>query len=96
MNKLLWLVTAILILLGPIIGIYLGIHPVLLPVLGILCGLVAVVRGARALPGGARALSYGGGSPSTGADADARILCDVSVDHSPKSGIGITDVGGAA
>ena len=61
MNKLLWLVTAILIFLGPIIGVYLGIHPALLPFLGIACGLVAVVRGARPLPEGVGAPSAGAG-----------------------------------
>ena len=89
MNKLLWLVTAILIFLGPIVGVYFGIHPAVLPFLGIVCGLAAVVRGSRPLP-------EGEGAPSTGAEADAKILSNTTVDNSPKSGIGITDVGGAA
>jgi hypothetical protein len=53
--------------LGPIIGVDLGIHPATLPFLGIVCGLVAVVRGAQPLP-------EGEGPPSPGAEADAKIL----------------------
>jgi hypothetical protein len=88
MTKLLWLVAAILIFLGPIIGVYVGVHPAILPFLGIICGLAAVVRGAKPLP-------EGDGSPS-GAEADAKILCNETIDNSTKSDIGITDVGGAA
>jgi hypothetical protein len=90
MNKLLWLAAAILIFVGPIMGVYLGIHPGILPFLGIACGLVAVVRGTRALPD----IVPDGDAPSTGAEADARILSHTSVNYSPKSGTGITDVGG--
>jgi hypothetical protein len=91
MNKLLWCAAAILILLGPIIGLYLGLHPGILPFLGIACALVAVVRGTRALPD----VAPDGDAPSTGAEADARILSNTTVNYSPKSGVGITDVGGA-
>jgi len=89
MNKLLWLIAAILIFFGPIAGVYLGIPPVLLPFLGIACGLAAIVRGAQPLPDG-------GGAASPGAQADAKILCNTTLDSSPRRGIGITDVGGAA
>jgi hypothetical protein len=88
MNKLLWLFAIVLIFLGPIIGVYVGIQPAIFPFLGIVCGVAAIVRGTRPLP-------EGDGAPSTGAEADAKILCNTTVDYSPKSGIGITDVGGA-
>jgi hypothetical protein len=89
MNKLLWLIAALLIFFGPIAGIYLGVHPGLLPILGIACGLAAIVRGAQPLPDG-----HGAASP--GAQADAEILCNTTLDSSPHRGIGITDVGGTA
>ena len=89
MNKLLWLIAAILIFFGPIAGVYLGIPPVLLPFLGIACGLAAAVRGAQPL-------LHCDGAPSPGAEADAKILCNTTVNYSRNSGIGITDVGGAA
>jgi hypothetical protein len=87
MNKLLFVAAFILIFLGPLAGAYLGIHPAILPFLGIACGCVAVARGARPLP-------EGDGAPSTGAETDARILSNTTVDYSPKSGSGITNVGG--
>ena len=89
MNKLLWLIATILIFFGPIASVYLGIHPGILPILGIVCGLAAIVRGALPLPDG-------GGPASPGAQADAKILCNTDLDNSPHRGIGITDVGGAA
>jgi len=82
-------VAAILIFFGPIVGVYLGVHPAILPFLGIACGLAAAVRGAQPLPDR-------GGPPSAGAEADAKILCNTTVNYSPNSGIGITDIGGAA
>jgi hypothetical protein len=36
------------------------------------------------------------GVASPGAQADAKILCNTTLDSSPHRGIGITDVGGAA
>jgi hypothetical protein len=89
MNKLLWLIAVLLIFFGPIGGVYLGIHPGILPFLGIVCGLAAIVRGAQPLPDG-------DGPASAGAQADAKILGNTTLDNSPKRGIGITDVGGAA
>ena len=89
MNKLLWLIAAILIFFGPIAGVYLGIPPVLVPFLGIACGLVAIVRAAQPLPDA-------GGPASPGAQADAKVLCNTTLDSSPNRGIGITDVGGVA
>jgi hypothetical protein len=89
MNKLLWLIAILLIFFGPIVGVYLGIHPGVLPFLGVVCGLVAIVRGAQPLP-------HGDGAASEGAEADAKILCNTTLDSSPRRGIGITDVGGAA
>jgi hypothetical protein len=89
MNKLLWLIATILTLFGPIVGAYLAINPGILPILGIVCGLAAIVRGAQPLPDG-------GGPASPGAQADAKILCNTTLDNSPDRGIGITDVGGAA
>jgi hypothetical protein len=86
MNKLLWLIATILIFFGPIAGVYLGIHPGILPILGIVCGLAAIARGARPLP-------HSDGAASPGAQADAKILCNATLD-SPNRGIGITDVGG--
>ena len=88
MGKLL-VAAAILILFGPIIGVYLGVHPAILPLVGIAFGLVAAVRGAHPLPDR-------DGAPSAGAEADAEILCNTTVHYSPNRGIGITDVGGAA
>ena len=70
-------------------GVYLGIPPVLVPFLGIACGLVAIVRGARPLP-------EADGPASPGAQADAKVLCNTTLDSSPNRGIGITDVGGVA
>jgi len=116
MNKLLWLIAILLIFLGPIAGVYLGIHPGILPLLGIVCGLVAIVRGAQPLPDGtsrriavlgdclrtaamvrgAQPRPDGDGAASPGAQADAKILCNTTLDSSPHRGIGITDVGGAA
>ena len=116
MNKLLWLIAAVLIFFGPIAGVYLGIHPGILPFLGIVCGLAAVVRGAQPLPDGAsrrmavlgdcmrtaavvrgaQPLPDGDGAASAGAQADAKILCNTTLDSSPHRGIGINDVGGAA
>jgi hypothetical protein len=87
MGKLL-VTAAILILFGPIIGVHLGVHPAILPLVGIAFGLVAAVRGAHSPPDR-------DGAPSAGAEADAEILCNITIDHSPNSGIGITDVGGA-
>jgi hypothetical protein len=87
MNKLLLLIAAILIFLGPIAGVYLGIPPVIvlfLPFLGIAPGLAAVVRGAQPLPDA-------DGPASPGAQADAKILCNTTLDSSPYRGIGITD-----
>jgi hypothetical protein len=89
MNKLLWLIATVLIFFGPIASVYLGIHPGILPFLGIICGLAAIVRGAQPLPDG-------DGAASAGAQADAKILCNTTLDSSPHRGIGITDVGGAA
>jgi len=90
MSKLILLAaSATLILLGPIAGACLGIHPAILPFVGIGCGLVAAVHGAPPLPDCDDA-------PSAGAEADARILSNYTVDYSPNRGIGITDVGGAA
>jgi hypothetical protein len=89
MNKLLWLIATLLIFFGPIAGVYLGIHPGILPFLGIVCGLAAIVLGAQPLPDG-------DGAASAGAQADAKILCNTTLDSSPHRGIGITDVGGAA
>lgn len=83
MNKLLWLIATILIFFGPIAGIYLGIHPGILPILGIVCGLAAIVRGAQPLPDG-------DGPASPAAEVDAKILCDTALDNSPRRGIGIT------
>ena len=88
MGKLL-VAAAILILFGPIVGVYLGVHPAILPLVGIGFGLVAAVRGAHPLPDR-------DGAASAGAEADALILCSTTADYSPNSGIGITDVGGAA
>ena len=82
-------VAAILIFFGPIVGVYLGMHPAILPFLGIACGLAAAVRGAQPL-------LHCDGAPSPGAEADAKILCNATVNYSRNSGIGITDVGGAA
>ena len=89
MNKLLWLIAAVLIFFGPIAGVYLGIHPGILPFLGIVCGFAAVVRGAQSLPDG-------DGAASAGAQADAKNLCNTTLDSAPNKSIGITDVGGAA
>ena len=89
MNKLLWLIAAVLIFFGPIAGVYLGIPPVIVPFLGIACGLAAIVRGTQPLPDA-------DGPASAGAQADAKILCNTTLDSSPHRGIGITDVGGAA
>jgi len=89
MNKLLWFIATLLIFFGPIAGVYLGIYPGILPLLGIVCGLAAVVRVAQPLPDG-------DGAASSGAQADAKILCNATLDSSPHRGIGITDVGGAA
>ena len=89
MNKVLWLIATFLIFFGPIVGVYLGIHPGMLPFLGIACGLAAIVRGAQPLPDG-------DGAASAGAQADAKILCDTTIDSSPDRSIGITDIGGAA
>jgi hypothetical protein len=89
MSKLLLFLAAILIFLGPVAGVYLGIHPAILPFLGIVCGLAAAVRGAGPLP------DFDDSAPSAGAEADAKILSKTTVEYSPKSGIGITDVGGA-
>src|SRR5215472_2007887 len=58
MNKLLWLIATLLVFFGPIAGVYLGIHPGILPLLGIVCGLAAIVRGAQPLPEGARATRH--------------------------------------
>ena len=88
MIKLL-VVAAILIFFGPIVGVYLGMHSAILPFLGIACGLAAAVRGAQPL-------LHSDGAPSPGAEADAKILCNTTVNYSRNSGIGITDVGGAA
>jgi len=116
MNKLLWLIATLLVFFGPIAGVYLGIHPGILPLLGIVCGLVAIVRGAQPLPDGtsrriavlgdclrtaamvrgAQPRPDGDGAASPGAQADAKILCNTTLDSSPHRGIGITDVGGAA
>lgn len=49
----------------------------------------AVVRGAHPL-------CDGDGVASAGAQADAKILCNTTLDSSHHKGIGITDVGGAA
>jgi fatty acid desaturase len=90
MNKLLWLVAAILILFVPIAGVYLGIPSVIvlfLPFLGIACGLAAVVRGAQPRPDA-------DGPASPGAQADAKILSNTTLDSSPNRGIDIIDVGG--
>jgi hypothetical protein len=89
MNKLLWLIAALLVFFGPIPGVYLGIHPGILPFVGIICGFAAIVRGARPLPDG-------NGAASAGAQADAKTLCNTTLDSSPQRGIGITDIGGAA
>jgi len=89
MNKLLWLIATILIFFGPIASVYLGIHPGILPLLGVVCGLAASVRGAQPLPDG-------DGETPAGAQVDAKILCNTTLDSSPHRGIGITDVGGAA
>src|SRR5262249_6243101 len=88
MRKLL-AVAAILIFFGPIVGVYLGMHPAILPFLGIACGLAAAVCGAQPM-------LHCNGAPSPGAEADAKILCNTTVNYSRNSGIGITDVGGAA
>jgi hypothetical protein len=85
MNKLLWLIAVLLIFFGPIVGVYLGIHPGILPLSGIACGLAATVRGAQPLPDG-------DGAVSPGAQADAKILSNTTLDSSPNRGIGITDV----
>jgi fatty acid desaturase len=88
MNKLLWLIAAILIVFIPIAGVYLGIPPVIvlfLPFLGIACGLAAVVRGAQPLPDA-------DGPASPGAQADAKILCNTTLDCSPYRRIDIIDV----
>src|SRR5262249_60610086 len=71
MTKLL-AVAAILIFFGPIVGVYLGMHPAILPFLGIACGLTAAVRGAQPL-------LHCDGPPSPGAEADAEILCNTTV-----------------
>jgi hypothetical protein len=89
MNKFFWLIAILLFFLGPVIGVYLGIHPGILPLLGIVCGLVAIVRGAQRLPD-----PDSGGAASGGAQADAKILSNTTLDSSPHRGIGITDVGG--
>ena len=89
MNKLLWLIAALLIFFGPIAGVCLGMYPDILPLLGIVCGLAAIVRGAQPLPDG-------DGAASPGAQADAKILCNTTLDSSPHRGIGITNVEGAA
>jgi hypothetical protein len=89
MNKLLWAIAALLIFFGPIVGLYLGIHPGILPLFGIVCGLAATVRGTQPPPDGH-------GAASAGAETDAKILCNTTLDNSPHKGIGITDVGGAA
>jgi len=89
MGKLLATAAAILIFFGPVIGVYVGVHPIILPFVGIACALVAIVRGAQPLPAG-------GGAPSPGAEADAMILANHSVYQPPDRGFGITDVGGAA
>ena len=83
MNKLLWLIATVLIFFGPIVGVYLGIHPGILPFLGIICGLAAIVRGAPPL-------SDGDGAASAGAQTDAKILCNTTLDSDPHRGIGIT------
>ena len=91
MNKLLWLIAAILIFFVPIAGVYVGIPPVIVPFspfLGIACGLAALVRGAQPLP-------QADGPASPGAQADAKILSNTTLDNSPNRGIGIIDVGGA-
>ena len=115
-NKLLWLIAVLLIFFGPIAGVYLRISPGILPILGIVCGLAAVVRGAQPLIDGTSrriavlgdcmrtaAVVRGAQPPpdgdrvaSPGAQADAKILCNTTLDSSPNRGIGITDVGGGA
>src|SRR5262245_22825991 len=87
MNKLLGLMAALLILFGPIAGAQLGIPPGIFPLLGVACGLVAIVRGARPLPA-----PGGDGTASAGAQADAQILANTNLHGSRRRGIGITDI----
>jgi len=87
MNKLLIVAGLFLLLVGPLFSAEVGIPPLLSMLAGIVCGLIGIVRGAQPLPSGR------GLAPSRGAEVDAKLLANHTVEYAPKPGIGITDVG---
>jgi hypothetical protein len=88
MTALLVIAGLALLLVGPLFAPSVGLHPAIPAFVGLACGLVAVMRGARPLPDA-------GDAASPGAAADARLLGNHRIDAGPGNGIGITDVGGA-
>ena len=89
MNKLLIAAGLLLLLVGPLYFGEIGIPPLFSMLAGVACGVIGIVRGAQPLPSGA------GLAPSRGAETDAKLLANHTVDYVPNRGIGITDVGGA-